>query len=169
MVISWGEVIIPLHLWFILLEAPHFRNLRSQCPLGGTGGHVDQGHVKSCSVFSNLRLTREKYSSKKKKLTRLNYSDTFYSVRWPNTEVHFHTESPVCLKLRGRTHIHGINKCFFSSVAYADTTLREAIIKLFKFKNEMTWVVVLHFHGTKQLNFAVLYSVYQCTAGAFYT
>lgn len=102
-------------------------------------------------------------------LTRLKYSDTFYSVRWPNTEVHFHTESPVCLKLRGRTHIHGINKWFFSSVAYANTTLLEAIIKLFKFKNEIIWDAGLHFHGTKHLNIAFLYSLYQCTAGAFYT
>lgn len=66
MVVFSGEATSPLHLCFILLDAPHFRSLRSQCPLEGTRGHVDQGHVKSCSVLSNLRLTREKHSKKKK-------------------------------------------------------------------------------------------------------
>lgn len=37
--------------------------------------------------------------------------------------MHFHTELPVCLKLRGgRTRVHRANKWFFSSVAYADTS-----------------------------------------------
>lgn len=158
MVFSWGEAILPLHLWFILLDAPH---LGSQCPLGGTGGHVAQGHVKSRSVFCNLRLTREKPR-------KINVSTpkkfTFYSVRWPNTEVHFHTESPVCLKLRGRTHIHSISEWFFSSVTYADT-FQEPLTNCSNLK--MKWDAVLRSLDTKHPSFAVLYSLYQCTCRSF--
>lgn len=154
MVFSWGEAIWPWHLCFILLDAPHFKKMRSQCPLAGTGGHVAQGHVKSRSVFSNLRLTREKHSKINVNTPKI---FTFCSVRWPNTEVHFHTESPVCLKLRGRTHTHGISECFFSSVAYADTTFQKPLTNCSNLKMKLPemWCCISRTRSTRVVPFYI--------------